>query len=83
VGLQRLRNLEQDTRCSLLVDHYDDDWAALWWVRAHGRASLAEGDDERQARSLLADRFPPYRARPSVASVLVLVADGVTGWAEG
>ena len=35
--LQRLRNLEADPRVVLLVDHYDDDWPQLWWVRVHGR----------------------------------------------
>jgi len=36
--LQRLANIERDPRCVLLVDHYDDDWSRLWWVRVHALA---------------------------------------------
>ena len=32
--LQRLANVRADPRCALLVDHYEDDWRRLWWVRA-------------------------------------------------
>ena len=28
--LQRLVNLDVDSRAVLLVDHYDDDWSQLW-----------------------------------------------------
>jgi PPOX class probable F420-dependent enzyme len=37
--LQRLANVASEPRCSLLVDHYEDDWSKLWWVRADGEAS--------------------------------------------
>ena len=38
--LQRLANLADDPRCVLLVDHYDEDWSTLWWVRVHGTATV-------------------------------------------
>lgn len=34
--LRRLANIEATGRVSLLVDGYDEDWSALWWVRADG-----------------------------------------------
>jgi Pyridoxamine 5'-phosphate oxidase len=35
---QRERNLEVDTRATLLVEHWDrGDWSRLWWVRAELR----------------------------------------------
>ena len=40
--LQRLVNLSAEPRCSLLVDHYEDDWSRLWWVRADGEAAVVE-----------------------------------------
>lgn len=43
---QRLRRLENVTatgRASLLVDHYDEDWSALWWVRVDGVAAVLPG----------------------------------------
>jgi len=51
--LRRLANVEADSRVSLLVDEYDDDWRRLWWVRVDGRASVrerVEGGVERQHR---------------------------------
>jgi PPOX class probable F420-dependent enzyme len=77
--LQRLANLEADPRCVLLVDHYDDDWSQLWWVRLHGHAvetAPAPGD-----RTRLGAAFPAYRAPDSVTGAIVLRADEITGWA--
>jgi PPOX class probable F420-dependent enzyme len=77
--LQRLVNLDADPRCVLLVDHYDDDWAQLWWVRVHGRAAAAAPTEDQLAP--LAAAFPPYRAPGSVSAVLVLTPGTTTGWA--
>jgi PPOX class probable F420-dependent enzyme len=38
--LRRLANIEDNPQVSLLVDHYDDDWSQLWWVRADGLAEI-------------------------------------------
>ncbi|GAB3078399.1 TIGR03668 family PPOX class F420-dependent oxidoreductase [Intrasporangium mesophilum] len=38
--LRRLANIEADPRVSLVVDHYEEDWDRLWWVRADGSASV-------------------------------------------
>ena len=38
--LRRLANIEGNPQVSLLVDHYDDDWSQLWWVRADGVAAI-------------------------------------------
>ena len=65
----------------LLVDHYDDDWDELWWVRVHGHAHEAEPTAEQ--RELLAAAFPAYAERGTVTSVIVLVADEISGWAAG
>jgi PPOX class probable F420-dependent enzyme len=78
--LQRLRNLEADPRCALLVDHYSDDWTQLWWVRVSGRASPCTASRLDSARAVLARRHPRYAEPGSVDSVLVLMPDSVTGW---
>ncbi|GAA3437308.1 hypothetical protein GCM10018954_069220 [Kutzneria kofuensis] len=33
-NLRRLRNIRENGQVSLLVDHYDEDWRQLWWVRS-------------------------------------------------
>jgi PPOX class probable F420-dependent enzyme len=76
--LQRLVNVEHDPRCSLLVEHYADDWQQLWWVRVHARAAEAEPTPE--LLELLAARHEPYRAPGSVTGLLVLEPDAVQGW---
>jgi PPOX class probable F420-dependent enzyme len=76
--LQRLRNLAADERGVLLVDHYDHDWARLWWVRVHGPAREAEVTPTQQR--LLAASFPAYGRSGAVPSVIVLEPSVVTGW---
>src|SRR5262245_57313224 len=44
--LRRLANIEGNPRVSLLVDHYHDDWAQLWWVRADGVAAIHQSGEE-------------------------------------
>ena len=44
-SLRRLANIAANPRVSLLVDHYDEDWTRLWWVRADGQASITVDSD--------------------------------------
>ncbi|MGC0366700.1 PPOX class probable F420-dependent enzyme [Rhodococcus sp. 27YEA15] len=67
-ALRRLRNIEETGRVSLLVDHYDDDWSQLWWVRVDGDAEvLAPGTPEAElAVDALATKYHQYvDVRPS------------------
>ncbi|MET0457143.1 MAG: TIGR03668 family PPOX class F420-dependent oxidoreductase [Mycobacterium sp.] len=43
--LRRLANIAANPRVSLLVDHYDADWAQLWWVRADGTATVHQSGE--------------------------------------
>jgi PPOX class probable F420-dependent enzyme len=81
--LRRLRNIAANPAVALLADHYDDDWGALWWVRADGTARLADpGEPEAQrARALLAERYPQYRAAPPPGPVIAVAVERWTGWA--
>jgi PPOX class probable F420-dependent enzyme len=36
VALRRLVNVAANPAVSVLVDHYEEDWGALWWARADG-----------------------------------------------
>lgn len=61
-SLRRLRNIAATGHVSLLVDHYDDDWSQLWWVRADGNAEILEpGTPEAEsAIDALAGKYPQY-----------------------
>ncbi|MER5320784.1 TIGR03668 family PPOX class F420-dependent oxidoreductase [Streptosporangium roseum] len=79
--LRRLRNIAANDRVCLLVDHYDDDWTRLWWVRADGRARVAgDGADRERALGRLAERYPQYRDRPPRGPVVLIAVESWTGW---
>ncbi|GAB3872982.1 TIGR03668 family PPOX class F420-dependent oxidoreductase [Terrabacter terrigena] len=64
-ALRRLANIEAQPAVSLLVDHYDDDWTKLWWVRADGDATVvqvgADGPDDTGAvLDALVAKYPQY-----------------------
>src|SRR5262245_51996297 len=62
--LQRLRNIRANPHVAVLVDHYDERWEHLWWVRADGRAVVVEDEDGRAAPvRRLCEKYPQYRQR--------------------
>jgi PPOX class probable F420-dependent enzyme len=78
LALRRLDNLRARPRAALLVDHYDDDWSTLWWVRADGDGRVIDAGAERErALDLLAAKYPQYRTRRPPGPV---VAVAVTRW---
>ncbi|GAB2693229.1 TIGR03668 family PPOX class F420-dependent oxidoreductase [Thalassiella azotivora] len=80
--LQRLRNVAAEPRVSLLVDHWDDDWSRLWWVRADGTGVVLPPDDPTAAAAVnaLVARHAPYRARRPEGPVLVVSVRRWVGW---
>ena len=59
--LRRLANIAANPRVSLLVDHYDDDWTQLWWVRADGIAAIHDtGEQMAIGYALLRQKYPQY-----------------------
>jgi PPOX class probable F420-dependent enzyme len=81
-NLRRLRNIAADPRVAMLADHYEADWAALWWARADGTASLLDRPaDMAGPLRLLAARYPQYRASPPAGPVICVQVGRWTGWA--
>jgi PPOX class probable F420-dependent enzyme len=80
-ALQRLANIAAHPAASLLVDHYEDDWTRLWWVRVDGTAAVS--DDVATlttARTLLQSKYPQYRDQPPDGPVISVTITGVTWW---
>lgn len=79
-ALRRLANLRANPRASVLVDHYEDDWAALWWVRADGAAREVDprGAEGRRALGRLEARYPGYTLRGVLLGIDV---ERWSGWA--
>jgi len=58
--LRRFDNVRANPAVSLMVDHYDDDWTQLWWVRVDGTARVLEaGTEHARAIDLLVAYFAP------------------------
>lgn len=74
--VQRLANIRAHPEVSLLADHYEDDWNALWWVRADGTALVTDA-----AVDALVEKYPQYQEiRPAGPTIVVHVTKW-TGWA--
>jgi PPOX class probable F420-dependent enzyme len=81
MDLRRLRNIASNERVCLLVDHYEDDWTHLWWVRADGRASIVEDDTtRRQWIARLVARYGQYREHRPEGPVVVITVERWRGW---
>jgi PPOX class probable F420-dependent enzyme len=81
--LKRLRNIAANPAVSILVDHYEEDWTKLWWVRADGMAVvITEPAHAAAAVDLLVDRYPQYRiARPG-GPVVAVAVHRLSGWSS-
>lgn len=81
--LRRLRNIEATGQVSLLVDHYDEDWSQLWWVRADGDGRVLRGDDTVEPVRWLTAKYPQYRLRPPPGPVIAIDVTVWRSWAYG
>jgi PPOX class probable F420-dependent enzyme len=81
-ALRRLDNIRANPAVCLLVDHYDDDWSRLWWVRFDGRARLlADGPEHASAVAALCAKYEQYRATPPSGVVIAVDVMEVRSWA--
>ncbi|MFF3564996.1 TIGR03668 family PPOX class F420-dependent oxidoreductase [Streptomyces sp. NPDC002574] len=82
--LKRLANIAVNPAVCLLVDHYDEDWDLLWWVRADGEARvLAPPDASPEAAhrvALLTARYGQYADRTPCGPVVTVSVRRWTGW---
>ena len=79
--LRRIENARARPDVTILVDHYDDDWRQLWWIRLRGRARVLDDGDEREhALGLLREKYPQYRSEPPDGPVLAVDVTDVRSW---
>ena len=80
-ALQRLRNLAANPAASVLVDHYDEDWAALWWIRVDGTGRvLVDGPEHELAVAALCDKYEQYRRQPPTGPVIGIDTARWSAW---
>jgi PPOX class probable F420-dependent enzyme len=87
--LVRIRNVRRDARISLLLEHYEEDWTRLWWLRADGEAevvTLAESRSDpkvQAALSALRRKYPQYEEVPLIgpsATLLRMRIESFRSW---
>ncbi len=82
--LRRIENARARPDVTVLVDHYDDDWTRLWWIRLRGSARILDAGEERaHALQLLREKYPQYRSEPPDGPVLAVDVTEVREWAAG
>jgi PPOX class probable F420-dependent enzyme len=79
--LRRIENARARPDVTVLVDHYEEDWGRLWWIRLRGRARvLDDGPERERALALLAEKYPQYRSEPPDGPVLAVDVSDVREW---
>ena len=80
--LQRLADIAATGRASVLVDHYDDDWSQLWWIRVTGPAAEEPAGSalDGAAREALVAKYHQYREHPPAGPVWWVALESVTSW---
>lgn len=76
--LARLANIDRDPRVAVLVQHYDEDWSELWWVRAEGSATVRDRVPDEWERRLVGE-YPDYEDQ-RLGPFVVIRVDDVAGW---
>jgi PPOX class probable F420-dependent enzyme len=84
--LARVRDILREPRVSVLVEHWDEDWAYLAWLRCHGLASLLDphGETALEQRTAVASlrlKYPQYAThRLETRPVIRIDIERATSW---
>ena len=81
-ALRRLHNVAENPSVAVLAEHYSDDWAKLWWVRAEGSARVIEAAEPEGAAALelLAARYETYRLQRPPGPLIAIDVARWSGW---
>ena len=81
--LRRIENARNRPDVTVLVDHYEDDWSRLWWVRLDGTARvLDDGEEAELALRLLIEKYEQYRREGPNLPVLAVDIRNWRSWAS-
>jgi PPOX class probable F420-dependent enzyme len=79
--LKRLENVGAHPDVTVLVDHYEEDWSHLWWVRLRGKARVVEeGQEYERALSLLTEKYAQYEHERPRGPVIAIELEEWRSW---
>jgi PPOX class probable F420-dependent enzyme len=80
--LRRIANLRNRPHgVVVLIDHYEEDWEQVWWVRLRGGGRvIEEGPEHDRAHDLLHTKYPQYADMPPLGDVLAVDVTEWRGW---
>ena len=79
--LRRIRNIEVNPNVSVLVDHYEDDWDRLWWIRLDGVARIvSDGPLRETALEILTEKYPVYADQPPPGPAIAITVERIRSW---
>jgi PPOX class probable F420-dependent enzyme len=82
--LRRIANIEDTGHATLLVDHYEETWSALWWVRLDGPARVVHDLNEAGgALAAVVAKYEQYAQSPPKGPVIALDVARWSGWSAG
>jgi PPOX class probable F420-dependent enzyme len=84
--LKRMRNIVENPRVALLIDHYEEDWAQLGFVMIRGIARVVEDPQEYMAALRhLREKYLQYRGMtlsPEKNPIVKIEPHRVNVWGE-
>lgn len=81
--LRRSRDIGENPRVALVVDHYTEEWSRLGWVQIRGTATRCGPDREAHADGVCAlrEKYRQYREHELESRPLIRIAPGtVRSW---
>ena len=86
-ALRRLKNIADNPRVALVVDHYGEDWGALRYVLVEGIADVLHGGpDFSRAIDRLVEKYPQYRTMGldrEEGALIRIAPERIVAWQSG
>ncbi|GAA0253858.1 TIGR03668 family PPOX class F420-dependent oxidoreductase [Haladaptatus pallidirubidus] len=78
VTLQRSRDINENPRVNLLIDHYTEDWSKLGWVQIRGTAThlLPSESDHAPAVTSLRQKYAQYATHALEERPIIRITPG-------
>lgn len=82
-ALRRTRDIRENPRVALIVDHYTEDWSQLGWVQVRGTATRCSPIDDSHPPGIgaLREKYDQYTQHDLEERPLIRIAPGsVRSW---